>query len=57
MITKQQKLDALVQLSHQLGDGQHDWAILGEGNASTRVDDQTFLVKASGSSLGTIRPE
>ncbi len=49
--------DALLKLSHELGREDRGWAILGEGNASTRVDTESFLVKASGSSLGTLRKE
>ena len=41
-------------LSHALGRREHELAILGEGNTSARVSDETFLVKASGSSLGTL---
>lgn len=44
----------LLELSHTLGSTSHDWAILGEGNTSTRVDTETFFVKASGSQLGTL---
>jgi rhamnose utilization protein RhaD (predicted bifunctional aldolase and dehydrogenase) len=44
----------LLGLSHDLGSSPHEWAILGEGNTSARVDDNLFLVKASGSSLGTL---
>ena len=47
-------LTQLLDLSHALGDPAHDWAILGEGNASTRIDEDTFLVKASGSQLATL---
>ena len=43
--------DQLVALSHAVGAPALDAAILGEGNTSIRVDDGTFLVKASGSSL------
>ena len=49
--------DALLKLSHELGREDRGWAILGEGNASTRIDMESFLVKASGSSLGTLRKE
>ena len=45
---------ALLALSHALGEPSRHLAILGEGNASLRLDAQTFLVKASGSSLGTM---
>jgi len=47
-------LDQLVRLSNNLGQPEHDYVILGEGNTSARVDDQTFWVKASGSELRTI---
>ena len=44
----------LLRLSHQLGEPTRQWAILGEGNTSARRDAGTFLVKASGSRLGTL---
>lgn len=46
----------LLSLSHELGRESRALAILGEGNTSTRENDGTFLVKASGSSLGTLTP-
>src|SRR2546423_7760049 len=49
-----EKIAALVTLSHELGAEHRDLAILGEGNTSARVSDETFVVKASGSSLGTL---
>jgi rhamnose utilization protein RhaD (predicted bifunctional aldolase and dehydrogenase) len=49
--------DALLKLSHDLGREDRGWAILGEGNASARIDGESFLVKASGSNLGTLRKE
>ncbi|MEA3188571.1 MAG: hypothetical protein QOD99_2401, partial [Chthoniobacter sp.] len=52
----EQKLDALLSLSHELGAEQRHLAILGEGNTSVRMNDETFLVKASGSSLRTLTP-
>ena len=51
------KLQELLALSHSLGDPIHDWAILGEGNTSTRIDGETFLVKSSGSELRTLQPD
>ena len=48
---------ALLTLSHALGEEPRALAILGEGNTSARVGDETFLVKASGSSLGTLGPD
>jgi rhamnose utilization protein RhaD (predicted bifunctional aldolase and dehydrogenase) len=47
-------LAQLVELSNNLGQPEHDYVILGEGNTSARVDDQTFWVKASGMELQTI---
>jgi rhamnose utilization protein RhaD (predicted bifunctional aldolase and dehydrogenase) len=50
-------LTALLQLSHELGSEARGMAILGEGNTSTRRDDDSFWVKASGSSLQILKPE
>ncbi|GIV70303.1 class II aldolase/adducin family protein [Caldilinea sp.] len=47
-------LHSLVKLSHELGREERQLAILGEGNTSARIDENTFWVKASGSQLGTI---
>ena len=46
--------EALVALSHDLGAEHRGLAILGEGNVSAKLSDDTFLVKGSGSSLGTL---
>jgi len=54
---RNEKLPALLRLSHELGNPQRPLAILGEGNTSARLDDHTFLVKASGSSLGLLREQ
>ncbi len=51
------KLDKLVNLSHELGKEERKLAILGEGNTSVDLGDGTFLIKGSGSSLGSIKPE
>jgi rhamnose utilization protein RhaD (predicted bifunctional aldolase and dehydrogenase) len=48
---------ALLALSHDLGAPHRQFAILGEGNTSAKLDDDTFLVKASGSNLEALRPE
>ena len=45
-------LDQLVTLSREFGREDRGWAILGEGNTSTRIDEGRFYVKASGSRLG-----
>jgi rhamnose utilization protein RhaD (predicted bifunctional aldolase and dehydrogenase) len=47
-------LQQLISLSHELGRENRHLAILGEGNTSANCHDGTFLVKASGSQLGTI---
>src|SRR5215204_3523025 len=49
-------LARLLTLSHELGREERKLAILGEGNTSTRVSADTFLVKASGSNLATLAP-
>jgi len=49
-----EKLIALLKLSHELGREDRRMAILGEGNTSARVSDDTFLIKSSGSSLQTL---
>ena len=47
-------LDQLITMSNNLGDPANDYVILGEGNSSANVDEQTFWVKASGTHLRTI---
>jgi rhamnose utilization protein RhaD (predicted bifunctional aldolase and dehydrogenase) len=46
--------EELVQLSRELGREDRHLAILGEGNTSCELGDGSFLVKASGTSLGTL---
>lgn len=50
-------LNELVTMSRNLGDPANDYVILGEGNTSARVGDETFWVKASGAGLRTIGPD
>lgn len=47
-------LQSLVEMSRYLGDPNRPYAILGEGNTSARLDEDSFLVKASGTTLATI---
>lgn len=47
----------LAALSHVLGAEHRNLAILGEGNISAKLSEHTFLVKASGGNLGTLRDE
>jgi rhamnose utilization protein RhaD (predicted bifunctional aldolase and dehydrogenase) len=49
--------EALLALSRALGEPGYGLAILGEGNTSAAVDAETFLVKASGTELATLRAE
>jgi rhamnose utilization protein RhaD (predicted bifunctional aldolase and dehydrogenase) len=55
MNPRAEKIASLLKLSHALGDARQPLAILGEGNTSVRLSNRTFLVKASGSSLGNLR--
>lgn len=52
---EQSKLAALLNLSHELGRADRQMAILGEGNTSARLSAETFLIKASGTRLETMR--
>lgn len=54
MDAKQKLVAELVELSNWLGASEQDCAILGEGNTSARIGDDSFLVKASGTELGSI---
>lgn len=47
----------LLDMSLELGKSDNRLVILGEGNTSAQVNDETFLVKASGSQLSNLRPE
>lgn len=49
--------EELAQLSRELGREDRYLAILGEGNTAADLGDGTFLVKASGTSLGTMTPD
>lgn len=42
---------ALIEMSRALGDPRADYIILGEGNTSASADEESFFVKASGTSL------
>lgn len=45
------RLEQLLVLSNKLGDPALDYVILGEGNTSSRIDEHSFWVKASGEEL------
>ena len=46
--TMTKSLDSLINMTHALGEPAMDYVIIGEGNSSMRLDDQSFAVKASG---------
>jgi rhamnose utilization protein RhaD (predicted bifunctional aldolase and dehydrogenase) len=52
-----QILSDLLKLSHELGDASRGLAILGEGNTSVQLSAKTFLVKASGTCLATLKED
>ena len=51
---RSEQLKMLLALSHELGRPAHPLAILAEGNTSAKLSATNFLVKASGSNLGTL---
>ena len=51
---KEKILTELVNMSRHLGDPANDYVILGEGNTSAQIDDDSFWVKASGTQLRTV---
>lgn len=57
MASKEEVLQQLIDMSHQLGIESRCLVILGEGNTSAKIDDNTLYVKASGTQLGTIKAE
>jgi len=54
MPDRQQILHQLVVMSRTLGDPARDYVIMGEGNTSAKIDEETFFVKASGARLASI---
>jgi len=57
MTTRDDVLSHLIAMSRELGDPTNDYVILGEGNTSAKVDEETFFVKASGTTLCGIGAE
>ena len=51
---RKERMTSLLRLSHELGRDDRRMAILAEGNTSAKLSPETFLVKASGSNLGTL---
>jgi len=54
IMTTHETLEQLITMTHTLGDPANDYAILGEGNSSARIDQESFWVKASGAEMRTI---
>lgn len=54
---RERRLADLLRLSHEVGSPALRMAILGEGNTSIRLGPETFAVKASGCSLGSLQPD
>ena len=54
MRNKKEILQDLIAMSRSLGAPEKDYAILGEGNSSARIDGDTFFVKASGAKMADI---
>ena len=50
-------IQELLKLSREIGREDRGLAMLGEGNTSARLSDDTFLVKASGTCLGSLTAE
>ncbi len=48
------KIKAMLQLSHEIGREDRQLAILGEGNTSVKLNNEQLAVKASGCSLATL---
>lgn len=48
-------LQNLVDLTNTLGEPHREYVIIGEGNTSARIDDESFFVKASGQQMETIK--
>lgn len=47
-------LGDLLTLSHEIGRESRDLVLLAEGNTSAKLSEETYLVKASGTSLGSL---
>lgn len=50
-------LNTLVEMTLTLGQPHRNYVIIGEGNTSTRIDANSFYVKASGHQMETISPK
>ncbi len=57
MSARRNALGQLIDISRWLGEESREFAILGEGNTSAKINDDSFFVKASGAMLGNITEE
>lgn len=55
MKSKMTTAQDLLKLSHEIGREERGLVLAGEGNTSARLNDKTFLVKASGAALATLK--
>jgi rhamnose utilization protein RhaD (predicted bifunctional aldolase and dehydrogenase) len=51
------KVDELVELTRTMGQPHLNYVIIGEGNTSRRIDEDTFIIKASGQGMQDIGPD
>jgi rhamnose utilization protein RhaD (predicted bifunctional aldolase and dehydrogenase) len=50
-------LNAIVEMTRTLGQPALNYVIIGEGNTSYRIDEQSFWIKASGRGMHNIEPD
>lgn len=50
-------LNAIVEMTRTLGQPSLNYVIIGEGNTSYRIDDDSFWIKASGRGMNNIQPD
>ena len=51
---KEKLLKDIYALTHTLGEPHRQYVIIGEGNTSCRIDEDSFWIKASGQQMGTM---
>lgn len=49
-----EQVNQLLAMTHTLGKAHNEYVIIGEGNTSTRIDEDAFYVKASGHQMANI---
>lgn len=53
-MSAQETLQALLEMTQTLGEPARELVIIGEGNTSSRIDEDSFWIKASGRSMAAI---